>query len=104
MTSGRTYRAWVWVVLRGQAFDALRLLQDAQRPVDHLLAGGGDTGEIAALAHENLEAELILQQLDLLADARLGGMQLLGGCRDVQPTLGNGREIAQLVKLHGVEA
>jgi len=33
--------------------------------------------QIAPLAHEDLKAELVLEELNLLAHARLRGMQLL---------------------------
>ena len=61
---------------------------------------GRDAREIAPLAHEDLEAQLVLEQLDLLADARLRGVQLLRGGRDVQAALRHRREIAQLVQFH----
>jgi hypothetical protein len=57
--------------LRREIPDALRLLKDPQRPIDYLLTGGCDPRQIPALAHEYLEAELILEQLYLLADAGL---------------------------------
>src|SRR5262249_38479666 len=76
-----------------KAADRASLLQDSQCPVDLLLPGRGDTGEIAPFAHEYLETELVLQQLDLLTDARLRGMQLLRRGGDVQTALRHGREI-----------
>ena len=54
-----------------QVPDALGFLQDSQSAVDDLLARRRDARQIASLAHEDLEAQLILEQLDLLADARL---------------------------------
>jgi hypothetical protein len=54
----------------------------------------GDARQIAALAHEDLKAELILKKLDLLAHARLRGMQLLSGRRDVQSALRDRRKVA----------
>jgi hypothetical protein len=77
ITPGRTYRAWVC------------FLQDFQRPLDDLLPGRSDPRQVAALADEDLESELILEQLDLLADPGLRRMQLLGGRRDVQAALGH---------------
>jgi len=44
-------------------------LEDAQGPVDDLLSGGRYARQIASLAHEYLKAELVLEQLDLLAHA-----------------------------------
>ncbi len=84
----------------GEIPDGLGLLEDLQRPLDDLLARRGDPGEVASFAGEDLKAQLILQQLDLLADSGLRGMQLLGGRRYVKSTLGHGRQVAQLVQFH----
>jgi hypothetical protein len=54
----------------------------------------------AAVAHEDLKAELVLEQLDLLAHARLGGVQLLGGRSDVETALRDGGEVSELVQFH----
>ncbi len=86
--------------LGSQVANGLSLLEDLQGPIDDLLARRSDAGEIAALARENLEAQFILKQLDLLAHPRLGGMQFLGSSRYVKSALGHGREVAQLVQLH----
>ena len=86
--------------LRREVADALGLLQDLQRPLDHLLPGGGDAGEIAPLAHEDLKAQLVLQELDLLAHPRLRGVEFVRRGRDIEPALGDGGEVAQLVELH----
>ena len=51
--------------------------------VDHLLAGRRHARQVAAVAHEDLEAELVLEQLDLLRHARLRRVQLLGRRGDV---------------------
>ena len=90
--------------LGGEILDGLRLLQDLQRTLDDLLPRRGDAGEIAALAGEDLEAQLILEQLDLLAHPGLRGMQLLGGSRYVKSALGYGRQVAQLVQLHCIRS
>ena len=71
------------------------------RAIDDLLPGRRDAREVAAVAHEDLESELVFEQLDLLADAGLRGVQLLGGGGDVEAVLGDGGEIAQLVQFHG---
>ncbi len=45
-------------------------VQDAQRPVDHLLPGGRDARRACGRSRTKmLEAQLVLQQLDLLAEA-----------------------------------
>ena len=86
--------------LLGQVLDVADLAQDADRAVDHLLPGRRDPREVAPVAHEDLEAELVLEQLDLLADARLRGVQLLRRGGDVETGLGDGREIAELMQFH----
>ena len=57
--------------LRREIPNGLRLLEDPQRAVDHLLPDGGNSREVAPLAGKDLKAEFVLEQLDLLADARL---------------------------------
>src|SRR5690242_15942019 len=54
-----------------EAADSARLLQYAHGALDDLLSGGSNAREIAPFAYEDLESELVLEQLDLLADARL---------------------------------
>ena len=83
----------------GQALERLRLAQHAQRARRHLFAGRREAFEGAAITHEQREAELLFKQTDLLADARLGSVQRLGGSRDVEAVLHNGREISKLLQL-----
>ncbi len=80
-----------------EAPDVLCLLEDADRALDDLLAGLRDAREIAAFALEDLEAELVLEQLDLLADTGLRGVQRPRGGRDVEAVLHDGGEVAELV-------
>ena len=86
---------------RGAA-DVLHLAQDACGARDDLLARGRGAGERAALAFEQLKAELLLQQLELPADAGLRGVQLPGGGRDVEAILVDRHEIAQLLQFHAI--
>src|ERR1700730_18576073 len=51
--------------------NALCLLEDSQGTIDDLLSRRRDARQIASLAHEYLEPELVLEQLDLLAHAGL---------------------------------
>jgi hypothetical protein len=83
-----------------EALDAVDLAQDPERPLDDLLTGGRDLREVAPVAREDLEAELVFEELELLADAGLGSVQLLGRGSDVESVLGDRREVAQLVELH----
>ena len=53
-----------------------------------------------AAALENLHAEFVLEQADLLADARLRGKQALGRGRYIQIVVRDFPDIAELLKLH----
>src|SRR5574337_1152802 len=63
--------------VRGDRADVGGLGQDDSRAFDHLFAGMGDRVEALALAHEQLEAQLVLQLPELLAEAGLGCMDAL---------------------------
>jgi hypothetical protein len=52
------------------------------------------------VADEYLHPELVLQGADLLRDPRLGGMQRLGGLRDVQAAARNLGKATELLKFH----
>jgi hypothetical protein len=56
--------------------------------------------ERASFALEQLEAEFLLEQLELAADAGLRGMQLARGCGYVQAVLVDRYEIPQLLEFH----
>jgi hypothetical protein len=64
-------------------------------------ARSSDRLQAAALAHEQQETQLVLQLLELLGQARLGGVHARGGQGDVQPGVGDGNQIAQLGERHG---
>jgi len=69
--------------------------------LDHPHAGRGDALQAAATAGEQLEAEFVLQLLELLGQAGLGGVHALGRLGDVQPGIGNRDQVAQLGQCHG---
>ncbi len=80
--------------------DAVHLAQHAQRVRNHSLPSLGDAGERTSLAHEEVEAELVLQQLELLADGRLSRPDAGCGRRQIQVVLRDRREKSQLLELH----
>ena len=86
--------------LRRGAANILHFTQDAGGARDDFLARVGGARQRAALALEQLEAEFLLQQLELAADSGLRGVQLPRGRGDVQAVFMNCHEIAQLLELH----
>ena len=69
MRGGDRQRAAVGLAqLRGGAADVLHFTQNARGARNDLLAGVRGPGQRAALALEQLEAELLFQQLELPAD------------------------------------
>src|SRR5580693_6118044 len=73
--------------LRGSAANILHFAQDTAGARDYFLARIGGPGERAALALEQLKAELLLQKLELPADSGLRGMQLPRSRSDIQAVL-----------------
>ncbi len=71
------------------AAQVLGLGEDALGDLHHRLAGLGHGHQALAVADEYLHPELVLQGADLLRDPGLGGMQGLGGLRDVQAAARN---------------
>ena len=69
--------------IRRDALDVLSFPQELERVPDNTLAGRGDLGERPATAHEDIEPQLVLQQLELLADRRLGRTQFGRGGRNI---------------------
>src|SRR4029079_15748096 len=68
----------------------------------HFLARGRQALERPAVTHEQRQAQFLLEEPDLLADARLRGVQRLGGGGDVEAVLDDGREITELLQLQGL--
>jgi hypothetical protein len=75
------------------------------RPLEHPACLSQECGsgvgqrDLAARAIEQLQAEVLLELADLLADRRLGHVQLLRGTADVQLLLDR-NEISELPKFH----
>jgi hypothetical protein len=90
--------------VRGDAADVLHLAQHAHGAFDHALAGRSHLRQRAAMPHEDLETQLILELPQLFADGRLRGVELGGGGGDVQVALRDGGEESQLLQLHANQA
>src|SRR5882724_3278633 len=86
--------------LVGHASDVLSLAQQPQRIHDHALPCRRYFGERPAIAHEDIHAQLFLQQFELLADGGLRRMQLCSGRGEVQIVLSYRSQEAQLLKFH----
>ena len=71
--------------LAARPFQILGLAQDAFGNVQHHLAGLGNASEALAAALEDGDAEFVLQQLDLLGDAGLGGIKRFRRLGDIEP-------------------
>src|SRR5690606_6875453 len=83
-----------------EALNVADLAQDLARAGDDLAAGRRDRGQALALAREQLDAELGLELLQLLADARLAGIQALGGRRDVEAAVDDSDQVFELLQRH----
>ena len=81
-------------VVRG----AVEVGQDRARVAQEGLAGRRHL-HAPARPREELAAQLVLQQPDLVAQRRLGHVEPLGGAAEVQ-LLGDGHEVAELTQLH----
>src|SRR5690606_34718575 len=80
--------------------DALALAQDLSSGADDSLAGRRNAGQMLAAAGEYLDAQLVFEQPNLLADARLGGEQALRRGRDVEVMMLHLPNVTQLLQLH----
>ena len=76
------------------------LRQDALGDAEYRSAGFCHRHHALAVALEDLDAQLVFEQLDLLAHAGLGSMQGLRSGRDVESTPGDFDDITQLLELH----
>jgi hypothetical protein len=61
---------------------------------------GRERDEALALADEQAEAKLLLEQLELLADAGLRGRKPVRGEGHVEPVLGDGEQVPELLEFH----
>src|SRR6185312_2860820 len=78
----------------------LREQEHAPGLLEHRGSGIGQ-GDLARGPVQQVDAELLLELANLLADRGLGDVEALGGTAEMQ-LLGDGDEIPQVPKLHGV--
>ena len=80
--------------------DALRRIERALGHRDDLAARFGEAHQARAVAHEKLDAEFLLEQPQLPAQARLRDVQRGGGARNVEVPARDFAEVAQLLQGH----
>ena len=73
----------------------------APRGFQNTLAGRGDPVQMLAVALEDQKPQLLLEQPDLLAYARLRGMQDPGGRRDIELLPSDFVDVFELTEFHG---
>ena len=83
--------------IRGHSADVLDLAQHPMGAFQHQLARIRHRGQAAPRTPEERHAQLVLQQLDLFADSRLGSVEALGRGRDVQVVLRDRGQVSQLL-------
>ncbi len=81
-------------------FNAFNFAQNFASHLQNGLASRSDAGKVLAAAGKNLNPQLILQQTDLLTDARLRGIQHLGCCRHVEVVMRYLPDVSQLLQFH----
>ncbi len=86
----------------GDALQVGDFAQRAARGGDHDLAGRRERRQALALAHEDRQAELVLELPDLLADAGLRREQRFRRHGYVEPVVDHRAEIFDLLEVHGV--
>ncbi len=86
--------------LLGKLLDVLGIEQHALDDADQLLAGLGQPEQPLAAAHEQLDAELVLEVLDVLADAGLRGIEGVGNLGQVELAPYGFANDAKLLKVH----
>ena len=78
------------------AVQDFRVAEHAPRNVQDGGAGLGDADDTVAAAHEDFNAEFAFKELDLFADAGLGGVQRGGRPRNIEALFGNAAQVTQL--------
>src|SRR5690606_17159961 len=83
-----------------QILDVVGVHQHALDDFHHCLARLGESEQALALAHIELDAELILQILDVLGHAGLGGVESVGHLGEVEIAPYRFPHDAQLLEVH----
>src|ERR1700690_2376123 len=81
-----------------RALQVVGLLQHALDDAENRLARLGERSDAFAAAHENVEAELVLEFADLFRHSRLRGMQSVSSLGEVEPAAHRLAHVAQLLK------
>jgi hypothetical protein len=86
--------------LLADALEVAHLAHDDFDALQHMLAGLGDALEALAVAGKDVDAQLFFQLDDGLGDARLRGVQGLGGFGQVEVAARGFLDEAELVQVH----
>ena len=98
---GYGQRAAVLVrMLHGQLLQFVRLFQDGASDIDDRPPRRGDFRQALAVALKDLQTQLFLQQANLLADPRLGSVDVPGCEGHIQVAPGHFADVAQLLQFH----
>jgi len=84
----------------GDLRQVLRLEQHAPNDIERLLARFRQAQQALAAAHEQLHPELVLEVLDVLADARLGGEQRARHLGQIEVAASRLADDAELLEIH----
>jgi hypothetical protein len=90
--------------VRRQGADVACFVQDAAGTLQHLPAGRCHGVQTLAATGEYLKTQFAFELLELLADARLGGVNVVGGERDVKAGVGDGDNVAKLREGHEIDS
>ena len=82
------------------AFDIVNVAKDLARVLNNGAACRRNANQALALAREYLHTELLLQLPQLLADARLAGVQAFCGRRNVEAVIHNAKQVFELFQCH----
>jgi hypothetical protein len=83
-----------------QAADTVDLAHNHSRVDDDLLSCRGGPAKTSAIAYEELQAEFLLEQSELLAHAGLRREELFRRSRDVQAVVGDREQVPELLEFH----
>ncbi len=105
MGSGNIERAFIRPgVLAGDRLNGIDFGKHLTRNTNNLLTCGRHLSQMLTTAGENLDAKLIFQHPNLLADPRLGSIQPLSGRGDVKVMINHFNNVTKLLQFHNTSS